>query len=143
MSLLLFDAFLYAVLVSIVTLALHQASLGDGGLLSPIRIRIERLGSSYKRARLASRLMQVEHSLRYGNASPIKMQIIQRQIRDWNYKTSRYLLWRKPLLLCPYCMPSVWGTLLCPFCIVYDISIVSMVIGIMLSSVINGRFKFN
>lgn len=139
MSILLLQALMYAVLLSGITLAAYQASQGYGGLLSPLRSLLEEFGRSGLLEAEVARMRQLEYDMRINGDLGQRM----RAMRDLEYclwKQGRYAIWRKPILLCHKCMPSLWGIVFAiPMYVWYDLTIPAALIGICFSSIINDR----
>lgn len=139
--LLVSEILLFAVLISMATGAIFGASL-EGGLLYPLRRRLMRYGRA---EHLRSEWVQAEkelHKAMYSTDADVQKKEIHiemcTKVRDnAKYSYLMYALWRKPLLLCLYCMPSIYGALLSPIAIVYGISIIAIPFAIFASSLMN------
>lgn len=130
---------MYAVLLSGITLAAYQASQGYGGLLSPLRRLLEEFGSSGLFDAEVARMRQLEYDMRINGDLGQRMRAA-RDLEHALWRWGSYAKWRKPLLLCAKCMPSLWGIVFAiPMCIWYDLTVPAAMIGICFSSIINSR----
>ena len=137
--LLVSEMLLFAVLISTVTGALYGASL-DGGLLYQLRKLLMGYG---KAPQLRKEWTDIERKLQqliYGVDTAARNQYEEQYTLERDKAKDKYLLygmWRKPLLLCLVCMPSVYGALLVPVALYCGVHIVSIPFAIMASSLFN------
>lgn len=137
--LLVSEMLLLAVLISTVTGALYGASL-DGGLLYPLRKLLMGYGKAPQlRQDWVSKEQQLQQLI-YGVNPAARNQYEHECTAERDKAKDRYALyamWRKPLLLCLVCMPSVYGVLLVPIAIYCGVHIVSIPFAILASSLLN------
>lgn len=134
---LLFHTICLALLIVGLTGGLWIAAYGEGGLLSPLLRWLEGYGRS--KALLQSWLdaeAELNKAMMKGDVDTIKLLT---EMRDRaRYRYNRYAIWRKPILTCVRCMPSLWGTLLgVTLCLCTDLMWLSIPLAIPMASTIN------
>jgi len=112
------------------------AAYGEGGLLSPLSRYLERFGKSEQ---LLRDWLEAEQELNRANANmeieKAKSLSKERDIKRYAY--NRYAIWRKPLLLCVRCMPSLYGIILGVPMLFFGLSPLALLLAIPMASVIN------
>lgn len=96
-----------AVVVSMCVLGIHVASL-EGGLLYPLRAW---LTSNATLKYYESELEKIEQELRRATYEKdfALTEVLKKQQEIYKKHLWKRLWWRKPILLCPPCMTSLWS----------------------------------
>lgn len=135
---LFFHTICLALLTVGLTGGLWIAAYGEGGLLSPLSRWLENYGKSgsYLRDWMEAEVMLQQASSKLSDADVLKRLTAERD--DKRYRYNRYALWRKPLLHCVRCMPSLWGTLLgVPLVLFYGLDPLAIPLAIPMASLLN------
>ena len=135
--LLLIDTMCIALLIVGLTCGLFIASQGEASILHPVNAWLQRYGKSEQ---LFGEWMRAEDDISDAGgklASQAKMEALTILRDRARYRYNRYALWRKPLLLCIRCMPSLYGILIAVPMVIGGSSIVAAIIAIPMATTIN------